>query len=162
MRLPDKDEHRRAWAAVEMDVRRKVMKSVNRGQALDSKPLARLAVGVARQQQKFWSRVWVIAPLFSLFFYREGWAAVAANAAVAIVFMGLMSTYWFLRARSSERANLEMLGIAPEEASRGWRRRGRGPAPEVVSDDADEEPGDGRAGTPHAANPPKRSRRKRR
>lgn len=150
MRVPDKSEHRRRWAEVDLDTRRRVMKAVNGGKALENKADAKLAVGAARQQQRFWSRVWVLGPLSSLLFYRDGWMTVAVNATVAALIMGLMATYWYLKAKRAERTNLEALGIRPEDA-------------QAAEPDADErEEGDGRAGTPHAANPPKRSRRKRR
>lgn len=154
-RIPDKDEHRRRWSALEVRDRRRIMKAVNRGQRLDDRAEAVIAVGVARQQQRFWSRAWIIGPAISVLFAREGWVAVAANAVVAGLILGAMSWFWYRRASRAETANLDALGIRPESSP------GRSDAAASEADGPDA-PEDGRAGMPPAQNPPKRSRAKRR
>ncbi len=128
------------------------MKAVNRGQTLESRSEAVLAVGVARQQKRFWSRSWLLGPVVALLFSGQGAAAYLANALAAALIMGGMSWFWYRRAGRSEAANLAHLGIHPDAATSTVAASG----PE---DDADEPD---RAGTPHAANPPKRSRAQRR
>ncbi|MBW3619882.1 MAG: hypothetical protein KY461_06520 [Actinobacteria bacterium] len=148
VRIPDEAEHRRRWAAIPVSERREVMKAVNRGVALDDRQRSILAVGVARKQQRFWSRAWLLGPVASLLFLSQGLVPFLANAALATVVLGGMSYFWHRRAAQAERANLSALGLSPDEPSAS------GPEPrEDVQD---------RAGTPHAANPPKRPRRKRR
>lgn len=135
-----------------MRERRRIMKAVNRGKALDDRRDALLAVNVARQQQRFWKWAWLMGPAVSVLFFDQGWQAVLANALVATLILGGMSAFWYLRARRSEHANLEAVGLAP--------------SPSAAAHDADEEDeaddAPDRAGTPHAANPPKRSRSRRR
>lgn len=147
-RIPDEDDHRRRWAALPVSERREVMRAVNRGAALHHRPHSILAVGVARKQQRFWSRAWLLGPVVSLLFLSQGVVAFLVNAGLATIVLGGMSFFWHRRAKQAEQANLAALGIAPDDA-----RPSASEPPEDVPD---------RAGTPHAANPPKRSRSKRR
>lgn len=152
VKLPDEDEHRRRWAALPVGERRQVMRAINRGVALDNKQHAVLAVRLARKQQRFWSRAWIVGPLVSLLFLTQGIASFLANAALATLILGVMSWFWYRRAARAAQANLEVLGLAPDDG-RTSPASGPDDGPSDVPD---------RAGTPHAANPPKRSRRKRR
>jgi hypothetical protein len=150
VRIPDEHEHRRRWTALPVPERRRIVKAVNQGTALRDRTEAILAVGVARKQRRFWSRAWILGPLASLLFLRQGLVPFLVNAAMATLILGGMSWFWYHRARGAERANLEVLGLTPDEAAH--------PEP---AEEPDREVPD-RAGTPHAANPPKPPRSKRR
>jgi hypothetical protein len=166
VQIPDRDEHRRRWSALGMADRRRIMRAVNRGEPVADRREALLAVPLARQQQRFWRRAWLIGPLLSLVFAGQGWQTVVANALVASLILGLMSLFWLRRATRSEHANLRLLGLEPEPAAPRRLRGRRGPAhgdrDAATEDDAGDEVEDGRAGMPHAQNPPKRSRSRRR
>lgn len=149
--LPDPHEHRRRWGALELADRRRISKAVNRGRALTDRREAALAVNVARSQQRFWSRAWLLAPAVSLLFFGQGWQAVAVNAVFATLVLGGMSLLWYRRAARAEQANLEVVGVTAGTS----RPHRSADAPPPASEDQ-------RAGTPHTANPPKRSRARRR
>ncbi|MBW3659424.1 MAG: hypothetical protein KY457_12350 [Actinobacteria bacterium] len=135
-----------------MSDRREVMRAINRGVALDDRPRAALAVGVARRQQRFWQRAWLIGPLVSLIFLGQGVTAFLANAAIAVLILGGMSLFWYRRAARAEQANLEVLGLRTGDPDAKAASATAAPPGDVPD----------RAGTPHAANPPKPPRRKRR
>lgn len=147
-RLPDEAEHRRRWAALEISDRRRIVRAVNRGERLEVRKDATLAVGLARKQQRFWARAWLLGPVIALVFARDGLVPYLANALVAGLLLGGMSWFWHRRAKRAERENLDVLGLAP-------RHDDAAPAPTADAEDD-------RAGTPPVQNPPKRSRAQRR
>lgn len=112
----DSQSHRTAWSALDWRTRRRIVRAVNRGLALENRREARLAIGVARGQQRFWRWAWLVGPLAALFVLREGIVVYVVNAAVATSVLGLMSWFWYSRARRAEVHNLEV-------ATRGRRRR---------------------------------------
>lgn len=106
-RIPDRDEYQRRWRALEFADRRRILRAVNRGEALTHRKEAALAVALARKQQRFWSRAWLFAPLLGLFSYQQGVVAVALNAAVATLALGAAAWFWLRRARRAEATNFD-------------------------------------------------------
>lgn len=109
-KIPDKAEHQRQFAGLEVADRRAIIRSVNRGKAVDQRKLAPLAVGVARRQQKFWRVAWVLGPLIGLtsLFGNADLTVALMNVGIATVSLGLMSWFWYSRARRAEALNLEL------------------------------------------------------
>lgn len=116
-RIPDPQAHRRAWSKLDWRTRRRIVRSVNRGRALDDPKEAGLAVGVAQGQQRFWRWAWLLGPLAALFVLDDGVAVYLANAGLATTILGLMAWFWYRRAQRAEAAN--------RDAARGRRRRRR-------------------------------------
>jgi hypothetical protein len=108
--VPDRDEHRRRFAALDVSDRRAIIKAVNRGQAVESRKHAPLAVGVARQQQRFWRWAWVVGPVIGLVQLRAGWQAALVNGLLGTMFLAALCWFWVTRARRAEAANLERMG----------------------------------------------------
>jgi hypothetical protein len=108
--VPDRNEHRRRFAALDVSDRRAIIKAVNRGQAVETRKHAPLAVGVARQQQRFWRWAWVVGPVIGLVQLRAGWQAALVNGLLGTMFLAALCWFWVSRARRAEEANLERMG----------------------------------------------------
>lgn len=108
--MPSREEHRRRFAALPTAERRSIVRAVNKGRAVERRKHAPLAVGVARQQQRFWRWAWLAGPLIGLVQLGSGWQAAVLNAAVGALLMGGVSAFWVRRAHRAETANLERLG----------------------------------------------------
>ncbi|MDX1619512.1 MAG: hypothetical protein R3320_00875 [Nitriliruptorales bacterium] len=105
-KIPDREQYRRQWAELSLKDRRRIVRAVNRGQALERRKEAALAVATARNQQRFWSKAWVMGPIGALFTIGSGWQVYAANAVLLTMIMGAMSWFWIRRARRAEEVNL--------------------------------------------------------
>ncbi|MBY5162805.1 hypothetical protein [Salsipaludibacter albus] len=108
VRLPDQKTFQQTWQSMAWGQRREVLRSVNRGQAMRRRKDARLAVMVARQQQRYWRWAWLFAPVVALILL-PNWVAVAVNAVLLGLVMGGFAWFRHRRAVESERANLERL-----------------------------------------------------
>lgn len=108
--IPDRAEHRRRFAALDTAQRRAIIKAVNRGRAVEQRRHAPLAVGVARQQQRFWQWAWVVGPIVGLVQLRSGWQAALVNALLGTLILAGLCWFWVTRARRAEQANLERMG----------------------------------------------------
>ncbi len=106
------DDHRVEWAKLDFRDRRRIMKAVNRAQALDDPGEARIAVGAARGQQRFWRWSWLIGVPIGLLQYRQGTEAMLVNLSVALIILGGMSLLFRRRARKAEQLNLEVWASA--------------------------------------------------
>jgi hypothetical protein len=103
--------------------RRAIIRAVNRGEAMPKRRDAELAVGVARRQQRFWSRAWLLGPSIAIvqvvviptLTWREG----VLLALWGTLLLGMMAAWWWTRARRAELLNLDKLG------SRGLGGTGR-------------------------------------
>ncbi|MDP9023272.1 MAG: hypothetical protein M3N57_11390 [Actinomycetota bacterium] len=103
---PDPDAHRQQWSKLDFSTRRRIVRAVNRGRALDDPREAALAVRVARNQQRFWRWAWLIGPVAAMLLQRRsGWVAMAWNAAVAGVLFAVMAWLFHRRAQRAEAAN---------------------------------------------------------
>lgn len=141
----------RTWQDLPMRDRRRIMRAVNRGQALDDRAEATMAVQVARRQQSFWRWAWVIGPLTGLIFLPQGVASVLAYALVSTLGIAALAWWRYTRAQRAETRNLEVA----TGARRGRRARGHIPG----ADDRRRGPATPVAEPVHR--PPKPSRRKR-
>jgi len=112
-RIPESEDFARLWSQVPGGDRRRIVKAVNRGQQLDSRKEAALAVVLARRQQRFWRVAWLLGPIIALL---VSWAIglgdgttvqLVANALLgAAVLMG-MSVWFSRRAKRAEELNHE-------------------------------------------------------
>lgn len=166
------------FALLDRAERRAIMRAVNRGIPLPKRRDAELAIGVARRQQRFWSRAWLLGPAIALLqalLTPIGWLEGLLLAAWGTVLLGMMAAWWWTRARRAELENLRVVsgrlgrpanGGAGGSASPA-RRRSRlpgGPGAAEQHDGDDEEHDgtgvDGTAGpTPRPPRPRGRKRR---
>jgi hypothetical protein len=114
---------------------------VNRGQLLEDRKLAALAVGVARRQQRFWRLAWLMGPALGLvqLTYLDPQVALL-NAAIGTLTIAGLAAWFYLRARRAEQLNVAFV----EGGSGGNRPRrhlpGRaGTAPATPDEDPDEQ-----------------------
>lgn len=114
-RIPDKDRYRQLWRELPAADRRRIVRAVNRGRAVESRREAALAVVTARSQQRFWSKAWLLGPIATLFALGQGWQAYLINAVMGTAVLGAMAYFWTRRAARAERANL---AVADPRAAR--------------------------------------------
>lgn len=107
--IPTKDEHRAAWAALTMADRRRIMRSVTKGVAVEDRRHAKLAIGAAQQQKFFWKWAWGLGPLLGVVLIDQGWQVVAFNIVLSTGLIVALSRWRWLRADRCQRANLELL-----------------------------------------------------
>lgn len=158
--------------------RRAIVRAVNRGEGMARRRDAELAVGVARRQQRFWSRAWLLGPsiaLIQVLVTPIGWLEGALLAAWGTLLLGMMAAWWWTRARRAELENLQVIGgrgaargrdaaSGGSEAGTSARRRSRlpgGAAAAPGDEDADDAAGDATDGA-SAPRPPRPRGRKRR
>ncbi len=127
--IPEGEARRAAWARLTSAERRRIVRTVNRAQALSDPREAALAVGVAQNQQRFWRKGWVVGPLAAgLLFANQGWFAFSLNVAMATLLFGLMAYLFSRRARKAEALNREVVQAARVEhlpSQRASRPAGR-------------------------------------
>lgn len=121
--LPDRNEHQRRFMALDNAERRTIIRAVNRGQAVEVRKHAPLAVGVARRQQRFWRWAWVFGPIMVAVNVALVPLEVALlNGALVTLALGAASTFWFRRAKRAEALNLAIVGgKRPPRATTGER-----------------------------------------
>jgi len=156
--------------------RRAIIRAVNRGEAMPRRKDAELAIGVARRQQRFWSRAWLLGPAIALVQVLAtpiGWVEGLLLAAWGMLLLGMMAAWWWTRARRAELENLRVVGgrgaragasDGAEGSSPGRRGRLPGSRPREGDDtwtDDDPADGTGRSG-PAQPRPPRPRGRKRR
>lgn len=109
-RIPDRPEFQRRWGAMTAADRRRILRAVNRGQVLQDRRDAALAVVLARRQQRFWRSAGFLAPVIGLV---VAWltgrgadtAVLLGNAAVGSLVLGAMALWSLRRARRAEEGN---------------------------------------------------------
>ena len=107
------DRYRR-FASLPTSERREIMRAVNRGTTVEQRRYAPLAVAVARRQQRFWRYVWLLGPLVGIVQIPfVDLAVVVGNGAASTLVLGLMSWFWYRRARRAERLNEDLTGRRP-------------------------------------------------
>ena len=111
-KIPTAQEHASLWAKLDVKDRRRILKAVRRGEALTNRREARIAVGVARQQQRYWRWIWLLGLAIGLAVIPE-WTAVVLNSLLGGLLMGFLSMHRIRKARACEAANLERLGVRP-------------------------------------------------
>lgn len=107
-KVPSRAEHARLWAGLDFRDRRRILRSVSRGQRLETRADAKVGIGVARQQQRYWRRVWLLGPVMGLVLVPE-WIQVAVTAVLGTALLGTLSAWRLRRARAAEQGNLERL-----------------------------------------------------
>lgn len=132
-KLSDREEQRRRFAAMGFKERRGIVRAVNRGQMVDNRKDAPIAVMLAHRQMRLWRWAWIIGPVISLIYLREGWQVAVVNSLFSIMVLGAIGRFWYLRAQRAEAANTalakgrkreaEMLSMSAWEARR-LRREG--------------------------------------
>ncbi len=110
-KVPSPEEHTRLWAKLPFADRRRILRSVNRGEGLENRKEARIGVGVARQQLRYWRWAWLFGPAMGLIRIPD-WIAVAITALLGGLLMGALSLWRIRRAQRAEQANLERIGAA--------------------------------------------------
>ncbi|MDX1511189.1 MAG: hypothetical protein R3249_07570 [Nitriliruptorales bacterium] len=108
--IPTRDEHRAAWASLTMADRRRVMRAVTRGVAVEDRKDAKLALGAAEQQKGFWKWAWGLGPMLGLVVaFSDEWIVAVVNGLVSTLLIVALSRWRWLRADRSQRANLALL-----------------------------------------------------
>ena len=101
------------FSMLDRQERRAIVRAVNRGEAMTKKRDAELAIGVARRQQRFWKRAWLLGPAIAVVQVLAtpiGWMEGLLLAAWGSVLLGMMAAWWWTRARRAELLNLAVLG----------------------------------------------------
>lgn len=164
------------FSMLDRQERRAIVRAVNRGEAMTKKRDAELAIGVARRQQRFWKRAWLLGPAIAVVQVLAtpiGWLEGLLLAAWGAVLLGMMAAWWWTRARRAELLNLAMLGprgprgatgagIGPSAARRAPRSRLPGGPPRAArtaEDLALEDLSDDATGAPRPPRPRGRKRR---
>jgi len=111
-RIPDPDEFARQWALVDGADRRRILRAVNRGEQLDDRRDAALAVVLARRQQRFWRVAWLLGPVVALLVallidLDGGWVQLVANGLLGAGVLMAMSVWYSRRAKRAEESNTE-------------------------------------------------------
>jgi hypothetical protein len=106
--IPDRDEHRRRFAALPFSERRAIMRAVNRGELVEKRKYAPLAVVLARRQLRIWRWGWLAGPAMGLLQLGIGLEAVILNAIVGTLLFGGLARFWYVRAARAEAANLAL------------------------------------------------------
>ncbi len=137
------------FAQLDRAQRRAIVRAVNRGEAMGRRKDAELAVGVARRQQRFWSRAWLLGPVIAVvqvLVTPIGWVEGALLAGWGALLLGMMAAWWWTRARRAELANLTVVAgrrrtspapAAGDEPDARPRRRSRLPGGAAPDDAAE-------------------------
>jgi len=162
------------FALLDRKERRAIVRAVNRGEPMSSRRDAELAVGVARRQQRFCTRAWLLGPVIALvqvIVTPIGWREGLLLGAWGAVLLGMMAAWWWTRARRAELENLRVIGGRPGHerpgttATGGAERRRRSRLPGGPPVTADPEAGDDSTATGSdgpSPRPPRPRGRKRR
>jgi hypothetical protein len=95
---------------------------------------AELAIGVARRQQRFWSRAWLLGPAIALvqvLVTPITWVEGLLLAAWGSLLLGMMAAWWWTRARRAEMLNLAAIGPRGLSGGTAARDAGRGTRPDA-------------------------------
>lgn len=107
--IPDKAEHRAAWASLSMADRRRIMRTISRGVAVDHRRDALLAIGAAQQQKFFWKWAWGLGPMLGLVLIGQPWIQIVVNVVLSTGLIVALSRWRWLRADRAQRADVELL-----------------------------------------------------
>ena len=106
---PDKRENQRRFAELPNDQRRSLLKAVNRGQAVEARKLAPLAVGLAQRQQRFWKLSWLMGPAIGVFqVIFVGLEVGLINGGIATLGLAALSYWFWSRAHRAEVLNRQI------------------------------------------------------
>lgn len=115
--------------ALDSAERRAVMRAVNRGQLVENRKHAPLAVMVARRQQRFWKWSWLLGPVLGAVQLLLVPPEVALlNAGIATLGLAAFSVFWYRRAARAEQLNRQLAeGRRSSNAAGGSSSRGHLP-----------------------------------
>jgi hypothetical protein len=118
--VPTDERYRKAWERMDRSDHRRILKAVNRVQALDDPAEAALAVVFARRQRRMWLRWWWVLPIIgALIALPVGLDAAIVNLVMGAVFVGIVGVVFSRRAGRAARVNQEVV-----DAARKNRRSG--------------------------------------
>lgn len=118
-KIPDSAEFRQRWQRLDRAGRKRVRRSVNRGQSCERRDEAALAVVVARQQKVAWLVTWpLVTVLVGLTAIGRGWVAVLATMTLTLVIYAPFAVFFHRRAHRAEEHNRAAV------ERRGSRKRG--------------------------------------
>ena len=131
---PDKRENQRRFAELPNDQRRSLIKAVNRGQAVEVRKHAPLAVGLAQRQQRFWKLSWLMGPALGVFqAVFVGIEVGLINGGIATLGLAALSYWFWSRAHRAEVLNRQIAegrkapnrpaASAPKDRSSGGKGR---------------------------------------
>ncbi|MFO8075849.1 MAG: hypothetical protein ACQETV_02990 [Actinomycetota bacterium] len=108
--IPEGQAFRDAWTKLDKDARRRVRRAINRGQAVETRKEARVAVGMARSQLRFWRWGWMVGPVvvFALTL-AQGIEVAVFNTLIVTVVVAGMALFFRRRALRAEARNLEVV-----------------------------------------------------
>lgn len=117
------------FMSLERSQRRAIMRAVNRGQLVEDRRHADLAIGVARRQQRFWRYAWLLGPTIAL--AQAALSPIGLQeglllAAWGTMILGSMAWWWYSRAARAELLNAELVRRRPGSGRRGDRHGSRG------------------------------------
>ena len=141
------------FSALDRQQRRAIVRAVNRGEPMTRRRDAELAVGVARRQQRFWARAWLLGPAIAVvqvLVTPIGWLEGLLLGAWGALLLGMMAAWWWTRARRAELENVRVIGGRAGRERTGEsppaptaRRRSRLPGGPVADDDTPPDEDDG-------------------
>ncbi len=137
-------ELQQQFADVTTDQRRAIVRAVNRGQPVENRRHAPLAVMIAQRQIRFWRWAWLIAPALGIgqLFVAEPQVALM-NGLFGTMVLGTLAWFWMRRARQSMDAN-----AALQKGRIGPPSRSERTADPVDADDASTPPANPRPPAP--------------
>ena len=110
-RIPDQDEFARLWSQLPTSDRRRILRAVNRGEMMERRKEAALAVVMARRQQRFWRWAWLVGPVLAIplgtLLGIEGLGRQVAYALFGAAVLLAMSIFYVRRARRAEELNAD-------------------------------------------------------
>jgi hypothetical protein len=117
------------FMSLDRSQRRAIMRAVNRGQLVEDRRHADLAIGVARRQQRFWRFAWLLGPTIAL--AQAALSPIGLQeglllAAWGTMILGSMAWWWYSRAARAELLNAELVRRRPGSGRRGDRHGSRG------------------------------------
>lgn len=127
-RMPDTDAARRAFAELPVSQRRAIARAVSRGIEVEQRKHAPIAVMLARRQQRMWRWIWLTGPLVGLVQLNAGWQIAVAGGLIGTLTLGLMSRWWWGRAKRAELRNIELFERKGKKSKRA-RSKGGGHTP---------------------------------
>lgn len=133
VKIPDPTEYRQRWAKLDSATRRRIVRAVNRGEALQDPREAALAVGTAQRQQRFWKKAWLFGPVAALLTVQQGLSVYLANALLSTIILTVMAFFWHRRAERAAAANL-----AAAQGKRKKKPRAKGQASAGRADASDQ------------------------
>ncbi len=105
--MTDRETYRTEFTTLDTATRRAIIRTVNRGQAVETRKYARVAVAVARRQLRFWKYAWLVGPALGLLQLTVSPPEVAlANGMFGTLILAGFAWFWIRRARRAEELNL--------------------------------------------------------